>query len=105
QGSHIRSNTIRLNFDDILTPTLLLHIGAGFLDVNSNPEVPSYNPVTGIGFTGGNASPPAFPTFSGLLGAQGGSANLGSYGPGTSFIIRNLKPTSTVSMTWVHNNH
>jgi hypothetical protein len=102
QGSHIRSNTIRLNLDYILTPTLLLHVGAGFVDVYSNPQVPAYDPVKGIGFTGGNASPPVFPSFGSLSGSQGGSANLG---PGGPFIVRNLKPTATTSMTWVHNSH
>lgn len=99
-GNHVRSNSIRLNLDYIISPTLLLHVGAGFVDVYSNPQVPTYDPVAGIGLTGTNAQ--EFPYFTSLLAAQGGMASMG---PGSNFIVRNLKPTATTSLTWVRNSH
>jgi hypothetical protein len=98
-ASHIRAYTTRLNLDYIITPTLLLHFGAGYVDSNSNPEVPTYNNAQ-IGFTGTNAN--EFPFFSALSGAQGGMANMGTVG---NIVIQNVKPTSTVSLTWVRGNH
>jgi hypothetical protein len=98
-GSHSRADTVRLNVDYILTPTLLLHVGGGFLDAYNNPDVPTFDNAK-IGLTGTNAQ--QFPYFTSLLASQGGMASMG---PASNFIVRNLKPTATASMTWVHNSH
>jgi hypothetical protein len=98
-ASHIKADTSRVNFDYIITPTLLLHLGSGLVDTDSNPEVPTYNNAQ-IGFNGTNAN--EFPYFSALSEAQGGIANMRTVG---NIIIKNLKPTSTATVTWVHNNH
>jgi opacity protein-like surface antigen len=98
-GSHVITDTIRLNGDYTWTPTLLLHVGAGFLYTRSDPDVPRFD-NSKIGFRGTNAD--LFPFFSVLSVAQGGSANLG---PPSDFRIKNQKPTGTVSLTWVKNNH
>ncbi len=101
--TNIRSRTTRINVDYTITPTLLMHWGGGLVDVHIDPTVNPYDPVAGLGFTGTYASPALFPLFGGLSGAQGGlSVNAGVGGP---LVVRNLKPTSTLNLTWVHNNH
>jgi hypothetical protein len=43
------------------------------------------------------------PNFTGLSGSQGGlSVAIGTGGPAA---VKSLKPTSTATLTWVHNNH
>jgi hypothetical protein len=99
-GSNIVAHTIRLNFDQTLTPTLLLHLGAGLVYLVDNVEAGAYDPVAGIGLKGTYTN--IFPFLSGLTAAQGGSANMG---PGSIAKIWNTKPTSNASLTWVRSNH
>jgi hypothetical protein len=98
-GSHIVADTYRLNFDYTITPTLLLHVGVGYLYLRNNPEVPRFDDKQ-IGFNGVNTD--LFPYFSVLNVAQGGMT---AFGPPSDFLIKNLKPSATNSLTWVHNNH
>jgi hypothetical protein len=98
-GSHIIADTYRANFDYTLTPTLLLHVGAGYLYNRQDPMVPRFDNNL-IGFKGINAD--LFPYFSVLQEAQGGMTN---FGPPSDFLIKDLKTTGTVSTTWVRNNH
>jgi hypothetical protein len=95
------AHTIRISFDQTLTPTLLLHLGAGLLYNVLNQTVGDYDPVQQLGLKGTNVN--LFPSIQGLLGAQGGlSQNLG---PGTEARISNTQPTQVASITWVRNNH
>lgn len=98
--SHIVSNTVRVNFDQTITPALLLHFGAGLLDSTVDQPLKSYDPVSGIGLTGTYTD--LFPSLQGLSAAQGGSSNLG---PGSQVNINYLKPTANTSLTWVKDNH
>ncbi len=98
-GSHIKADTYRVNLDQTLTPRLLLHLGAGYLYSRSDPEVPRFD-NSKIGFQGTNTD--LFPYFSVLSAAQGGMTN---FGPPSDFRIKNLKPTGTISLTYVVNNH
>jgi Carboxypeptidase regulatory-like domain len=98
-GSHITADTYRVNLDYTITPTLLLHLGGGYIYNRQNPEVPRFDNSL-IGFNGTNTN--LFPYFSVLSNAEGGMTN---FGPPSDFIIKNLKPTSTTSLTWVRNNH
>ena len=88
-----------MNVDYTVAPTLLLHIGAGYLFSRSDPQVPRFD-NSKIGFRGTKAD--LFPYFSVLSQAQGGMTN---FGPPSDFRIQTLKPTGTVSLTWVDNNH
>ncbi|MBZ5673372.1 MAG: TonB-dependent receptor [Acidobacteriia bacterium] len=100
-GSDIKAQTVRLNFDQTVTPTLLLHLGAGLIYNGVNQPVAPYDPVAGIGLTGTYAN--LFPSIQGLNQAQGGmSANMG---PGAKVNLVNTKPTANASLTWVRNNH
>ena len=94
------AHTIRLNFDETLSPTLLLHIGAGLLNPTQSQTPPVVDPLALLGFKGSNA--PLFPVIQTISGAQGGGPNLG---PGNAVVLNYTKPTGTASLTWVRNNH
>ncbi|HEY7338631.1 MAG TPA: carboxypeptidase regulatory-like domain-containing protein [Bryobacteraceae bacterium] len=99
-GSDIVAHTIRLNFDQTLTPTLLLHMGAGLVYLLDNVEAGAYDSVSGIGLRGTYTN--IFPSLQGLSVAQGGMANMG---PGSIAKLWNTKPTVNTSLTWVRSNH
>ncbi len=97
----IAAQTIRLNFDQTLAPTVLLHFGAGLLDTHLNQPDAAFNPVQQLGLKGTNSN--LFPVIGGLSAAQGGvSAGMG---PGNALFLVNYKPTGNTSITWVRNNH
>jgi hypothetical protein len=98
--THIKTNTTRGNIDFTVTPTLLLHVGVGYLLTSNNPQVAPFNDQQLLGLNGVAAN--IFPYFSVLSQNTGGSEALG---PPTDLYIRNYKPSATVSLTWVHNNH
>jgi len=93
----------RLNYDNTLTPTLLLHLGAGYTDnFNRSPTATqNFNPTTQLGLQG-PFTPYASPSISGLTSAQGGVANLGPV-VGVQNIMQ--KTTAVASLAWVRNNH
>jgi len=105
----VNSNTYRLNFDETLTPTLLLHFGAGLLDTRINDHSDRFDPVAQIGLTGTNST--LFPVIGAVVGAanstllenQGGMNYTTGAGNQIHLIYR--KPTANTSLTWVHNNH
>jgi len=93
----------RLNYDNSLTPTLLLHLGIGYAD-NFNRALTAtkdFDPTTQLGLQG-PFTPLSFPSMSGLTSAQGGVATLGPVGA-----VQNImqKTTAVASLTWVSNNH
>jgi len=97
----VNSNTYRLNFDHTLTPTLLLHFGAGLVDTRINDHSDRFNSATQLGLTGTNST--LFPVIGGLSGAQGGMA--AGMGPGNQIHVIYRKPTANTGLTWVRNNH
>ena len=97
----VNSNTYRLNFDRTLTPTLLLHFGAGLVDTRINDHSDRFDSVAQLGLTGTNST--LFPVIGGLSGAQGGMA--AGMGPGNQIHLIYRKPTANTSMTWVRDNH
>ncbi len=109
------SQTIRINFDDTLTPTLLLHLGIGLVDFDQNQYPPSFNAGQILGW-GANQQYPAnniMPQVAGLSSFFSGGLNLGSGffapTPGVGFAAdqneRDYKPTANANMTWVKGNH
>ena len=106
----VNSNTYRLNFDETLTPTLLLHFGAGLLDTRINDHTDRFDPVAQLGLTGTNST--LFPVLGAVVGAanstlfssQGGGLNY-TTGSGNQIHLIYRKPTANTSLTWVHNNH
>jgi hypothetical protein len=92
----------RLNYDKTITPTLLLHLGAGYQRFHnpdsSPPQSLQYDAVAGIGFVGSSTNPSGFPRLNlngGLTGL--GPTNANSYYDGTF--------TSVAAGTYVHGNH
>jgi len=113
------TNTSRLTLDETLSPTLLLHLGAGIVRYNhidSSPTISqNFDAVGQLGLVGGvpnKSGKTGFPGISGLSGPQGAFAvNNVSGGTGTSIGWTNgvhdydTKPTGTGSITWVRGNH
>ncbi|HEX4275740.1 MAG TPA: TonB-dependent receptor [Bryobacteraceae bacterium] len=111
-GTDIRANTTRLSFDRIVSPTLLLHLGAGFMQDNlGQPLEGTFNPAQ-IGLVGPFSQPSGFPVISGTANAQGGLGNAtvgttagAALGPGAHAYQIQEQPTAIASLTWVKNNH
>jgi hypothetical protein len=101
-GNFIRSYTSRLNFEQTLRPTLLLHLGAGVQGNTINDDVKNLNfdQVKELGLKGAFVT--RFPRMTGLDGARGGMKVMG---PNTQVTTTMLKPTANASLTWVKDNH
>ena len=107
------SQTIRANFDDTLSPTLLLHVGIGLLYFDQPQYPPSVNAGQLLGW-GPNQQYPAnnfMPNLGGLGSFFSGGLAVGGLfgGPGVGFAAdqdeKEIKPTANVNMTWVKGNH
>ena len=103
----------RLNYDQTIKPTLLLHLGGSFVksSLSMPPAVTGYNVTTGIGLTG-PFTPLMFPALTGLLGANstggagGAAGNLGvSSGIDGEQLTLEEKTNLVANLTWVRNNH
>ncbi len=100
------NHTIRLNYDQTISPTLLLHVGVGFFDT-SEPEVPPSFNQSSIGLSG-YYNPNQMPSIGGLtnfVSGGGWSPGFGAVGPPFTAIIWEQKPTANTSLTWIHGNH
>jgi hypothetical protein len=103
----IRSKTVRLNYDQTLRPTLLLHVGAGYIRYDNPDTVPPAS--SGFDSTSlGIPNPPGtgFPRFS--AGTLGGNVYGGlaiAMGPGNRGLYVTNKPTATAQLTWIRGNH
>jgi hypothetical protein len=108
------AQTIRLNLDMTLTPTLLLHLGAGYLHTSNPQNAPNYDQKQlfpdGVPFTAGNY----FPYMAGMYSTNGGGWSGGGGFPavtntGVAFtltpIANDYKPTFNANLTWVKANH
>ena len=104
------SQTTRINYDQSITPTLLMHLGVGLLETSLHNLPPAFDSSTLFGSSGAFYTP-EFPNITGLtapLGtaatAQGGSG----VGIGVGFgaiVQKDTKPTFNASFTWVKGNH
>ena len=113
QQQNSTANTARLNLDTTLTPTLLLHIGAGYLELSNPSDAPHYDQkqlfTQGVPFTAGTY----FPYLAGMYSANGGGWTGGGGFPvtntGVAFTLspqlHDYKPTFNASLTWVKGNH
>ncbi|HEY6346786.1 MAG TPA: TonB-dependent receptor [Bryobacteraceae bacterium] len=103
KSMYIYSQTERLNFDYTLKPTLLLHLGAGYVDHRSTSieAVTDYNPSEYLELNGIPINR-TFPKIQGLTAAQGG---MNIMGPNDGAIDHAYLPTFNASLTWVKNNH
>ena len=104
------NHTTRLNYDQTLRPTLLLHVGIGYFQTRQPHVAPAFDQST-IGLKGYYANQ-IFPDIGGMFGSQGGwGGPVGPFGPsaavGATFsaVAYEEKPTANASLTWVHGNH
>ncbi|HYK58863.1 MAG TPA: TonB-dependent receptor [Bryobacteraceae bacterium] len=106
------SNTTRINYDQSISPTLLLHLGIGML-YTYIPSGAQHFDQTTLGLHGYYNST-YFPNFTGLNDFFNGGVNLspGGFGGGGAIgpngFFQNLwdeKPTANANLTWVKGNH
>jgi outer membrane receptor protein involved in Fe transport len=102
---NIWSMTSRANYDQTITPTLLLHLGAGFIryrNPDTVPPVSSQFDVSKLGIVG--APGPGFPR----IGAVGDSILGGlalPFGSGNQSLLFDQKATAVANLSWIHGNH
>jgi hypothetical protein len=101
-----RIPTIRINWDYTLTPTMILHLGAGnvreHIPDTAVPGVVDFDQVAVLGLTG--AVGPGFPRIAGLSQGNFGGVGIG-IGQTNADDYFTIKPTGVASVTWVRNNH
>ncbi|MEP7355389.1 MAG: TonB-dependent receptor [Acidobacteriota bacterium] len=108
-----RNANYRLNYDATLTPTMLLHLGAGYQEASIGqvnfPQTNHYNVTTQLGIQGPfttNLPGSTFPDFNGALsGTVGGLPQLGNTSFNGRTDTRNQRPTGIATLTWVKDNH
>jgi len=119
RGTFSRSQNFRLNFDYTLSPTMLLHLGAGILQYQLNDHSPTTNfNDSSIGLVGVPNVGNRFPTIGGLCVSGSGSntspclgtGGMMSMGPGVGglsaqSITDQMTPTYQASLNWVKGNH
>jgi hypothetical protein len=108
------AQTIRLNLDTTLTPTLLLHFGAGYLHTSNPQGAPAYDQKglfpNGVPFTASNYFPYMAGMYSPIYGGwSGGGPYPAVVNTGVAFtltpIANDYKPTFNTNLTWVKGNH
>ncbi|MEO5922710.1 MAG: TonB-dependent receptor [Bryobacteraceae bacterium] len=109
-GTFVTAPLYRVNYDHTLTPTMLLHLGAGFRETNfyvpsveTNGSETNYDVEKELGLKGG-ITHRFFSPMTGMLATNGtgGLKNIGS-AAGTRNVTQS--PTFNASLTWVKNNH
>jgi hypothetical protein len=108
RDQNIYGHTTRMNYDWTAKPTLLVHLGAGYLrfhNPDSSPDsVLNYDAVAGLGFKGSATSPSGFPRIAGLAQGAFGGMGLGM-GPTNANRYYDGKFTSVASVTYVRGSH
>ncbi len=108
------AQTIRLNLDTTLSPTLLFHIGAGYLHTSNPQGAPAYDQhqlfPNGVPFTASNYFPYLAGMYSPIYGGwSGGGPYPAVANTGVAFtltpIANDYKPTFNTNLTWVKGNH
>ena len=114
QSENYLAQTVRLNVDDTLTPTLLLHFGAGLLHMAYPQNGPTYDQAANHLFPQGIPYPAKnFIYLSGMYSTLGGGWSGGGGYPtnvSTGYFFNapsqyDIKPTFNTTATWVNGNH
>jgi hypothetical protein len=114
QPQNAFSQTIRVNLDYVVTPSLLLHFGAGLLYTSNPQTAPAYNQAglfpQGLPFSDPNFFPYLAGAVSGLYGGfSGGGPYPGVQNTGVAFTLTpkawDTKPTFNTNATYVKGNH
>jgi hypothetical protein len=102
QDSH--SHTVRINYDQSVTPTMLLHLGAGLLYTTQPNLTPTFD-QSSLGWSKNFAAPTLFPWLSiGSDASRGGMSYVGGIFNPYAY-LEDIKPTQNASLTWVKGNH
>jgi hypothetical protein len=117
----LRNVTTRVNYDQTITPTLLLHLGVGYIQQYQPTDYPTFdqgsigmhgyfqtNRFPSIGGFFDGANPSGTNIAAGLVnfitGGYGGPG-FGGIGPAFIAFLWEEKPTANVNLTWVKGNH
>lgn len=109
-----RNYTTRVNWDDTITPTVLLHVGIGYIHQYQPTDYPSFN-QSSLGMSG-YFQTNRFPSIGGIFdggsgltnfisGGFGDFNNFGGIGPAFISFLWEEKGTANTNLTWVHGNH
>ncbi|HKQ74431.1 MAG TPA: TonB-dependent receptor [Blastocatellia bacterium] len=107
----IYGHTVRVNLDQTISPTFLLHFGAGFLRFHNPDSAPNdvinFDAVNAIGFRGASTNPSGFPRIVGpnLGNLQGNQGGMSAMGPVQANKFWNDKLTAVTSANWVRGTH
>ncbi len=100
-----RVKSYRANYDHTLTPTILLHFGAGFNSFNFNDKSPTlnYDAFKELGLRGATLNR-QFPIINAGAGTNttGGMSTLGVNAQNNTIERR---PAGNINVSWVKNNH
>lgn len=110
----IRSQTVRINFDQNIRPTVLLHVGVGYQRYHnpdsSPPNILDYDAAGQLGLMGTFGS--GFPRFTNMGSTQGGMGSAASgaagaldFGPTNRTLYLQDKPLAQANMTVIRGNH
>ncbi|MCU1340237.1 MAG: hypothetical protein JWO19_5818 [Bryobacterales bacterium] len=104
QQNDSTTRTTRINYDQSLTPTILLHIGAGLMYLNQSFLTAPYD-QSQLGWGGNFSASQLFPQiiFGGDTSRGGFTQSTGHFAPYEYF--KDIKPTFNANMTWVKANH
>jgi hypothetical protein len=99
-----RTRTTRINYDQSISPTVLLHLGAGLMYMNQS-FLPAAYDQDSLGWGRSFAAKQLFPQI-----VFGGDATRGGFAWTTSHFgpyeySKDYKTTANASLTWVHRNH
>ncbi|MES1257186.1 MAG: carboxypeptidase-like regulatory domain-containing protein, partial [Acidobacteriota bacterium] len=102
----IKGRTLRVNYDQTLSPSLLLHLGAGvqrYINPDSTPaSIAGYDEAGLLGLKGTPGT--GFPRITGLGDNTYGGMAL-QVGPTNRGIYLQVKPTAVAQLTWIRGNH
>jgi hypothetical protein len=108
RDQQIHSFTYRLNYDYTIAPTVITHIGVGYvryLNPDSSPlSVLAYPAKENLGLVGGAVD--GFPELASLSASYGGVVDtISGFGPTNADHYWNDKQSATANTTWVHQSH
>ena len=106
RGTFFHYKVFRLNYDYTLTPTMLLHLGGGYNQINAFDDAPflNFNAQQQLGLPGFEQNR-NFPDFNGAGSTSlGGLQNIGTAAQIQSHTFQE-KPTFNANATWVRGSH